>query len=892
MSNTRSKMLYVMTAGLVTILSACGNDYPESEQTAVSRPEASAVYRPELGTLTAQYAQFRKSQVSNPVYHLKLDLQANSDEFTGTVDIGFDLADENVSPITLDFDSGQIQSLSVNGTALDPGFEHWFLTIPITALVSGNNSITITYTRPFANDGAGLHKFIDPENGEEYFYTNFEPYNANRLFPNFDQPNLKAPLTLEVTAPSSWQVIANTTESEVIDEGDSKHWIFPPTAPLSSYVYAMHAGPYTVWESNAGNIPLRLFVRNALAAFVKPEEWFVPTQQSFAFFQNYFEVPYPFGKYDQIIVPDFNPGAMENVGAVTFNERYISRGDKSTAQLRNLASVIAHEMSHMWFGDLVTMDWWNGLWLNESFATYMANLELEQASSFVNAWDNFYIGNKLSAYTADQLITTHPIELEVPSTADAFTNFDGITYGKGGSVLRQLPFLIGEENFRKGVSNYLKKYSYGNTTLDNFVDELASASGMDLQPWKQEWLYNSGVNTIQPDFTCDDNLITSFRLLQTVPKLATADKILRSQRTQIGFYHYTDNQMIQSAAIPVMYSGSVTYVSEAIGLPCPDLALPNEGDWAFMKIKFDADSIQTLNEHINDFSNPTTRLMLWQSLWDSVDAGDLDLATYVAFVLDNLTNETDDNVVRHVNGTLSASFSYFSRFGDHEQEKANIEDFLFNQLEQAEPGSELQKIWYDNFVSHAHTSRALAYLAALLAETSIIEGLLLDQDKRWNIVVMLNRYYYSNYDELLAAEIVRDPSDQGQNMALAVEAVRPDAAIKDKWLDILIDAPQTYKLANMRTVMAYLFPDEQLALLEPKAERILAAIPLLNSTATEEYLGEFTGYMDAATCTPGSVSRLEKANREFANFKPLVTKSYLVHQQQDERCVRLKDVSR
>ncbi len=412
---------------------------------------------------------------------------------------------------------------------------------------------------------------------------------------------------------------------------------------------------------------------------------------------------------------------------------------------------------------------------------------------------------------------------------------------------------------------------------------------MNLDQWKQEWLYNSGVNTIQPDIICENDKITSFRLLQTVPKLATADKVLRSQRTQIGFYHYTDNQMIQSAALPVTYSGAVTYVAEAVGLPCPDLVLPNESDWAFMKIKLDAGSMQTVNEHINAFANSTTRLMLWQSLWDSVDAADLNLQDYLEFVLANLTEEKDDNVVRHVNGTLGSTFSYFSRFGGHEEQKARIEEFLFNQLQQAEVGSELQKIWYDSFVSRAHTPRALDYLGSLLAETVSIEGLPMDQDKRWDIVLRLNRFQYGDYDGLLVAERNRDPSDQGQNMALAAEAVRPDAAVKTKWLDTITNTPETYKLATMRTVLAYLFPDEQLALLEPQADRILAEVTTLNNEATEERLGLYTDYMDAATCTPASIARLAKANLEFANFKPLVTKSYLVHQQRDERCVRIKN---
>lgn len=858
-----------------------------SAQTA-NRPALEPVARPLVAYLTEDYMRFRQQQISNPAYHLVIDLKQRSDSFSGVVTATFDLIDGNTAPVTIDFDIGTIDSVTVNGTAANFSYERWFISIPPAAFKRGNNTVVIAYHRPYTRDGAGLHYFIDPENGEEYLYTNFEPYAANRWFPHFDQPNLKAPLTLEVTAPPSWQVIANTRESSVQIVNGRRHWQFPATAKLSSYVYAMHAGPYQMWESNAGNIPLRLFARNALARYVKPDEWFTPTQQSFEFFQDYFQVPYPFGKYDQIIVPDFNAGAMENVGAVTFNERYISRGEKSVAQLRSLASVIAHEMSHMWFGDLVTMDWWNGLWLNESFATYMANLALERASSFTNVWDSFYTGNKLGAYRADALITTHPIEQKVASTADAFTNFDSITYGKGGSVLKQLPYFIGEENFRNGIRSYLKKYAYQNTTLDNFVDELALASGLNLDQWQQEWLYQSGLNTVQADFSCDNGVITSLKLIQHVPTVSSADKVLRSQRTQVGLYRYTDRDMFMGGALPVTYSGPITWVMDAVGRPCPDLVLPNEGDWAVMKINLDPVSRATLNEHINDFNSPTTRIMLWQSLWDSVEDGSLTLPGYLDFVLNNIAEEQDDNVLRHVLGTLGSTFSYFSRFGGFAAEKARIEDFLLTQLQAAAAGSELQKIWYDSFVARAHTPAALDYLAALLDGRITLPGLSIDQDKRWGILVALNRYQHGNYIGLLENERENDPSDQGNNMAFAADAVRPAADIKARWLDALLNHRGEYKLATLRNVMAYLFPDEQLALLAPHVEQILGAIPALDRNSDIEFLGDFTDYMSAALCTPASTARLARANTEFSGFQPAVVKAYLVHQQQDARCVQLK----
>ncbi|HEY0962881.1 MAG TPA: aminopeptidase N [Pseudomonadales bacterium] len=839
--------------------------------------------------LTQAYAQFRKAQIANPAYDLHIDFDAGSDTFRGTATLAFDIAANNVAPVTIDFDSGTITSLSVNGMAADYDYERWFITLPAAALRSGTNEVTIAYERPFATDGAGLHKFTDPEDGNEYFYTQFEPYDANRMFPHFDQPDLKATLTLSVSAPAEWQVIANTRESAVAQNGGETTWEFPATPRLSSYAFALIAGPYAQWESTAGDIPLRLFARRSLARHVVPDEWFMPTQQGFDFFQSYFEIPYPFGKYDQVIVPDFNFGGMENVAAVTYNERYVTRGEKSTQQRRNLASVIAHEMAHMWFGDLVTMQWWNGLWLNESFATYMANLALERAGDFENVWDSFYTGTKLGAYGTDQLVTTHPIELEVESTAAVLTIIDGITYGKGGSVLKQLPYFIGEENFRIGVRNYLQKHAYGNTTLDDFVGELAAASGVDLAQWQQEWLYRSGVNTIQSDFTCaDDGTLSSFRLLQSVPATPTADKVLRSQRTQIGFYRYIDNGMQMTTALPVTYSGSVTDVPDAIGLPCPDLVLPNEGDWAYVKIALDNRSFATLNQRINDFTNPTTRMMLWQSLWDSVNDLSLTLPQYLDFALANIGAERDDNVARLVFGHLQAAYSYLARFGGQDSQLARIEDFLFEQLQKSEAGSELQKIRYEAFVSRAHTPPALDYLQDLLDGDEELAGLPIDQDRRWDLVVALNRYLHGDYEGRLQLEQARDQSDHGANMAFAARAARPQAEAKAEWLDALLDGRGSYKLATLRGVLGVLFPAEQLALLEPHRERILAAMPALNGSASPEFIDSVSGALSPATCTADSVARLEQANADFAALQPLIVKAYLVHHQNDALCVDMK----
>jgi len=841
-----------------------------------------------LPYLEQEYAEFRADQVNNVAYSLFVEIDEDADDFSGTVDINFDLAQGNTAPLTFDFDQGNVGSITVNGSSVEWSYERWFITVAADKFQEGQNTVSITFTHPFTTDGDGLHKFTDPENGEVYLYTNFEPYKANRFFPLFDQPNLKAPFTIEVLVPEHWEVVSNQHETISSLEGDLRRWQFPATPPISTYLYSFHAGDFTVWEDDADGIALRLMVRKTLAEYVDTEEWFVPTRQFMAFFQEYFDVPYPLNKYDQVIVPDFNPGAMENLGAVTFNEAYVSRGEKSERQRLRLAEVIAHEMAHMWFGDLVTMKWWNDLWLNESFATYMGFLALDQASNFNNAWDVFYSRDKSGAYVADDRVTTHPIAPDnVGSTDDAFEVFDLITYEKGSSVLKQLPFFIGEDNFRRGVSNYLKENAYGNATVDNFVDALADSAGRDLSKWQKEWLQESGANTLRTDISCENNTISSLRLLQYVPTNRAADKTLRNQRTLVGFYRYADNTMLRSSSIPVTYSGPVTWISEAVGLPCPDLVLSNEDDMAYFEMELDPRSLETLREHINDFPSPTTRLMLWNSLWASVMRSSMSLDDFVDFAISNITKEQNDDVIRQVSGNLASAFNYYSTFGGQNEKRRAIENFIHGQLLDAAPGSEIQKIWFANYTNRAHTPEALDSLFALLDGRNSIEGLEIDQDKRWDIVFTLNRYLHANYEALLESESRLDSSDQGINNAYATRAVRPSLEGKQEFLSLVVGNPDDLKVATLRTILFNLFPPEQTGLLENLADDILQHYGVLNETGLERFLNSYIEILPT-TCTQASIDRLAALKDEFAGYRPVLANRFLELQQADERCVSIR----
>jgi len=863
---------------------------PASTVTTEITEAATKLVRAKSESLEATYAEMRAKQVSNVSYNLSVTIDNKSENFSGSTQLTFDLAKNNQNDLTIDFDEGTVNSLKINGKEAKFSYEKWFITIPASELAAGEQTITIDYQRPYSTDGSGFHRFVDPKNGEVYLYTDFEPYDANRLFPHFDQPDLKASYKIDVTAPAHWQIISATRETNITENGEIKVWSFPASAKFSSYIFSLHAGNYAVWEDKFEDIPLRLFARQSLAEYVNTEEWFIPTKQSFGFFNKYFDVKYPFGKYDQIVAPDFNAGAMENVAAVTFNEGYIARGEKSTSARMSLANVIAHEMAHMWFGDLVTMRWWNGLWLNESFATYMANLAISEASDFENNWDVFYSGTKQWAYRTDDSVNTHAIELPVASTGEAMSNFDGITYGKGASVLKQLPYYLGEENFRIGVSNYLKKFSYQNTDLDDFIGELGKAAGKDMTQWTQDWLFNAGLNTIKVNYQCSDGKISEFAINQTAPE---GYPTLREQRVQIGLYNVNDagNAMTLSSATPIMYKGATTEIQEVIGKTCPDLVYPNEADWGYVKVDLDEKSLASAQQHINAIDNTTMRLMLWQSLSDSVRDANLAADQLVHFAMANLAGETDYNVVRKIASTLTSALGYLTvatrlEQKDYSELYKEVEDLYLSLLEKAEAGSDFQKLWYGRYVSVTKTNKHLANLQNILNGEKSFDGITIDQDKRWSLVAKMNRYQFGNYQAILTAEKEKDITDSGVKSAIYSEVLRPEPAVKEKWFNVVINNPDKLKLSTLRYIMWGLFPSEQQALEAPYKDKILAHIPKLNEGSDLGLLGSFTGSMLPSQCTLASEAELAKLIEEYKEMKPQVLKSVKATHQQVGRCLK------
>ncbi|MDP5208194.1 aminopeptidase N [Microbulbifer sp. 2205BS26-8] len=869
-------------------LAACSQDSsaPKSAPDAVAIPQA----RTAAAGLSEEYAKLRKQQVAQVDYQLSVNLDRESDRFSGTVTADTTFQHILQQPLTIDFAGGTVESVAVDGQNIPVEYNGHFITIAAQFIPNLQHAITVHFQHPFSKNGSGLHRFEDPKDGKVYTYTDFEPYDANRLFPHFDQPNLKARYTLDVTAPKDWIVISAERENRIEKKGELRHWFFPQSQKFSSYVFSLHAGPYHIWEDEADGIPLRLMARQSLAQYVKPEDWFTFTKQSFAFFQPYFDIDYPFKKYDQILVPDFNAGAMENVGSVTFNDSYVSRGEKTQAQRMRLANVIAHEMAHQWFGDLVTMNWWDDLWLNESFATYMANLSLAENSEFTNVWENFYLGTKQWAYNADQRPTTHAIQLPVQNTDEAFANFDGITYGKGGSILKQLPYYLGKEAFRKGVSNYLKELSYRNSTLDDFMGHLGAAAGMDLEQWQQQWLYKAGLNTIETSFQCQKGQITELTLTQTAP---TEYPILRTQRTQLGFYRMNGDSMKRVATLPVLYSGAITKVKEAVGLPCPEILYPNEGDWAFVKINLDPVSVENMSKHINQIEPPFVRLMLWQSLFDSTYDAKLPLDKYISFLLSNGAAEEDINAVRLNARNLGFVYSYLSQIpiesARRDALQLSIEKFIWEQLQQSPAGSDRQKTWFRAFTGTAHSPRALSNARQMLLGELAVDGLKLDPDMRWDLITLQNRYLFSDYEQAVERELQTDNSDRAKLNAIAAEAVRPLPQSKQKWLDNLSMHRDKYKLSELREAAYSMFPSEQIGPFNNNSARIFEVLEQINAEDSPELLSTYASIFPLI-CNKAGAQKLKDTLEENQQLKPTLVKALKNHLYSSRRCMAMGEV--
>lgn len=777
--------------------------------------------------ITRAQAQERARLVESRSYDVTVDLTGDT-LFTSVTKATFGCRTPGADT-WIDLIAPQIHSVVLNGVSLDitQVFDGHRIDLPN---LLAENEVVITADCAYMNTGEGLHRFVDPVDNETYLYTQFESADARRMFACFEQPDLKATFALTVTAPSHWKVISNSPspDPEMITPTTSR-WTFEATPRMSTYITALVAGPYhevrDSYTGTFGTYPLGIFCRNSLAQSLDPEDIFDLTKAGFEFFEKQFQIGYPFGKYDQLFVPEFNAGAMENAGCVTFLEDMIFRSRVTDAAYEQRANTILHEMAHMWFGDLVTMTWWDDLWLNESFAEWAAHYANVHATRYVDAWTSFSNQRKAWAYRQDQLPSTHPIAADMVDLDSVRVNFDGITYAKGASALRQLVAWVGEPEFLAGVHNYFVKHAWGNTQLSDLLSELEATSGRDLSGWTDEWLRTSGVNLIRPQFElAADGTYSDFTITQEPPSApAGLPPTLRSHRMAIGLYDLVAGQLTRRERFELDVVGASTKVPALVGVKQPALLLLNDDDLTFAKVRLDEKSWRTAVEHLGVVDSSLARAIIWGAAWDMTRDAEVSTGDFLALVLSGIGQESDIGVVQGVLRQLKSAIDQFAapanRSGYLEQLASGVLGFA----QDSEPGSDHQLAFARVFNSCATTSAHLDIVAGLLDGSITWSGLKIDTDLRWSLLqrlVVTGRLA----EEAIEAELRSDDTATGRRQAAVAFAARPTMVAKElAWADI-IDRTELPNAILEATIGGFVQPD-QVELLVDYRTKYFAALP-------------------------------------------------------------------
>ncbi len=880
----------LIAVGLATVLAvACKSTGPKS-----TSGSPSAAGGAETSDLTWQQAKDRAVRVSQVAYVTRVLLNETDDKFKGQTTISFELKDIG-SDLRVDLHEGEVASLKVNGLAL--ALQHkkkYWIELPAAALKVGPNTVEIDYTLPYSRQGQGLHRFQDPQTKEVFLYSQFETFDANRFMPCFDQPDLKATWELTVEAPVKWEVITTTAESSITKLGNRRIWKFAKTPLLSTYIFSLHAGPYKVWRDRYEDIPLKIFARPSLAKYVRAQEWFTVTKQGLRFFNSFFNMPYPFKKYDQLFVPEFNFGAMENVGAVTFSENFLSRAEVTREQRRSAAGVLLHEMAHMWFGDIVTMKWWNDLWLNESFATAMAALAMHEATEFKEAWQDFFADDKNWAYWEDSLITTHPIEAPVNNVKQAFANFDGITYGKGAAVIKQLRAYMTPDAFKKGVQDYFKTHAYKNAELKDFIAALQTHTPRDLSHWADRWLRQSGTDKLAAKWTCSGDTLAEIELITT----PTAGARFRPQTISVGLFKEKGGQIRETKAVRVDLTAEKQVVTGP--WPCPDFIYPNYQDDGYLSASLDPQTLQFVKGNLSRIPDTFLRTMLWHDVWQMVRNTEMPLKDYVKIVEQHFGPEKDTILLTKIVQTIvgrrgedATVLHYWPDTAPAQIEKAKfvgtMERQFMSRFRSSKAGSDAQKFWFDRYVKIGRSPEALAQIAKWAEMPKVGPGFPLDLDRQWDIVRTLSRYQHSEAARLLEMMKGKDTSDRGQRQALAAEAIQPDVSVKQKWVGTLAQPKPNLPLAQARAVLGSLFPVEQANLAQRFEADFYTYLKAHGNSENEIYVESFADSAAPLNCKEeGSVRLKTFLREENEKFSPSIEKSLKVSVEEDERCQRVR----
>ncbi|HEY8827063.1 MAG TPA: aminopeptidase N [Jatrophihabitantaceae bacterium] len=732
--------------------------------------------------LTRDDARARAELLHVESYDIALDLtdgggKPSERTFRSTSTIRFTAARSGEATF-VDVIADKFHAVKLNGEDIDVSAydaEHGIVLSDLAA----DNTLVVDAELLYTNTGEGLHRFVDPLDDETYLYSQFETADAKRVYACFDQPDLKAEFTISATVPEHWAVVSNGREVGVEELRAGKTIRFATTARISPYVTALVAGPYAVARTTHDGIELGLWCRQTLAKHLDTDELFKITAQGFDWYNANFGVRYPFDKYDQIFVPEFNAGAMENAGCVTFREDYVFRSKVTDARYERRAETILHEMAHMWFGDLVTMRWWDDLWLNESFATYASVLCQTNATRWTGAWTTFANSEKTWAYRQDELPSTHPIATDAPDVQTAEVNFDGITYAKGASVLKQLGAYVGVEAFLAGLRDYFAEHAYGNTTLADLLSALEKASSRNLGDWSKLWLETAGINTLHPDFTLDaDGNYTSFEIVQSAPDEVAATNTIRPHRLAVGVYDEQGGRLVRTDRIELDVTSERTPIEQLVGRKQPDLLLLNDDDLTYCKLRLDKRSLATLRSGgIAKLVDSLPRALAWSAVWDMTRDGELATRDYLALVLSGADRESDIGVMQSLTRHALHALELYADPQWAPEGYAALADASFAALQRSAPGSDHQLAWTHTLLGAARSDEHVAFMRGLLDGTQVVDGLAVDDELRWTIVQSLSARGAIDADGI-EAELKRDPSAAGRRHAATARALQPSAEAK------------------------------------------------------------------------------------------------------------------
>jgi len=786
-----------------------------------------------LPNLTRDQAAERAALITVDSYRIDLDLTDGDGKpgertFRSTTTVTF--AALAGADTVIDIAAETVRSAKLNGRDLDVSGYDESTGVTLKGLADRNVLVVEADCR-YSNTGEGLHRFVDPVDGEVYLYSQFETADAKRMFACFDQPDLKATFDVSVTAPQHWQVVSNGAAANV----DGGVHTFATTPRLSTYLVALIAGPYARWDDvysdEHGEIALGIFCRATLADFMDADRLFTQTKQGFGFYHKNFGVPYAFGKYDQLFVPEFNAGAMENAGAVTFLEDYVFRSRVTRASYERRAETVLHEMAHMWFGDLVTMRWWDDLWLNESFATFASVLCQAEATEYTQAWTTFANTEKSWAYRQDQLPSTHPVAADIPDLAAVEVNFDGITYAKGASVLKQLVAYVGLEHFLAGLRDYFAAHAFDNATFDDLLTALEKASGRDLSDWGRQWLKTTGLNTLRADFDVDaDGKFSRFSVSQSGAAPGAGET--RVHRLAIGVYDDDGaGRLVRVHREELDISGASTDVAALVGIPRGQFILVNDDDLTYCSLRLDSESLQTALDRIADIAEPLPRTLAWSAAWEMTRDAELRARDFVSLVSGGIHGESEVGVAQRL---LLQAQTALSSYSDPEWARSQgwpaFADRLLELARAAEAGSDHQLAFVNALCTSELSDRHVAVLADLLDHDPAdlgLPGLSIDTDLRWRIVTALAAAGHIDSDGLptpfIDAEVQRDPTAAGKRQGAQASAARPQAAVKEQaWTQVTED--DTLPNIVGRSIIAGFVEPGQAELLKPFGARYFAAI--------------------------------------------------------------------